>query len=95
MKIEFDPEKSAKNERERGLPFTMAKYFDFEKSIRLEDLRRNYGEQRILGYGYIGTRLHVLCYKPITHSHIRVISLRKANEKEEKFYAKEIRTLNQ
>ena len=86
MKIEFDTEKSEKNAKERGLPFTKAGQFDHETALLVEDMRKDYGEQRILAYGYIGSRLHVLCFKPINRSHIRVISLRKANKREEKFY---------
>ena len=88
MKIEFDPAKSEKNELERGLPFTRAKAFEFRTAIRVDDKRKEYGERRILAYGYIGHRLHVLCYKPVAGG-IRVISLRKANKREEKFYAEE------
>ncbi|MDR3424581.1 MAG: BrnT family toxin [Alphaproteobacteria bacterium] len=87
MKIEFDPAKSEKNASERGLPFSEAEKFDYDTALRINDLRKDYGERRIVAYGYIGTRLHVLCFKPIADCHIRVISLRKANKREEKFYA--------
>jgi len=88
MKIEFDVEKSAINEKERGLPFIMAAEFDFETAFESLDTRHDYGETRIIAYGYIGTRLHMLCFKPIKGG-IRVISLRKANKREEKKYDKE------
>ena len=90
MKIEFDPNKNEKNIKTRGLSFTAAQRFDYDTAIRVEDVRRDYGEQRIVAYGYIGPRLHVLCYKPIGRLHIRVISLRKANKREEKFYAENL-----
>jgi uncharacterized DUF497 family protein len=83
MRIEFDLAKSDKNARERGLPFIEAGRFDFETAIRVQDLRKDYGEQRILAYGYIGNRLHALCFKPIGQLHLRVISLRKANKRGE------------
>lgn len=94
MKLEFDAAKSYKNAIERGLPFSEARQFDFDTAIRVEDTRKDYNEQRIVAYGFIGTRLHVLCFKPIAPLHIRVISLRKANKREEKFYEKTIKTLD-
>jgi uncharacterized DUF497 family protein len=87
MKIEFDAAKSEKNAKERGLAFTEAERFDYDTALRIEDMRKDYGERRIIAYGYIGSRLHVLCFKPIARLHIRIISLRKANKREEKFYA--------
>lgn len=88
MKIEFDPAKSARNESERGLPFTLAKYFDFETACKARDMRRDYKEIRVIAYGFIGPRLHMLCFKPVKGG-IRVISLRKANKRERRKYAKE------
>ena len=88
MKIEFDATKNERNIRERGIAFTEVRRFDFETAVRVEDLRKDYGEQRIVAYGYIGNRLHVLCFKPLGGINIRVISLRKANKREEKSYAK-------
>lgn len=86
MKIEFDASKSEKNAKDRGLAFTEAERFDYDTALLIEDIRKDYGEQRIIAYGYIESRLHVLCFKPLGHLHIRVISLRKANKREEKFY---------
>jgi uncharacterized DUF497 family protein len=39
--------------------------------------------------GYIGLRLHVLCFTPIDGG-VRIISLRKANQREVKRYEKKI-----
>jgi uncharacterized protein len=89
MRIEFDPEKSERNVRERGLSFTAAARFDFETATFKEDRRRDYGERRIVGIGYLDGRLHFLCFKPLGPPHIRVISFRKANMKERKRYEKE------
>jgi uncharacterized DUF497 family protein len=94
MRIEFDLAKSEKNARERGLPFIEAGRFEYETAIRVQDLRKDYGEPRIVAYGYIGTRLHVLCFKPIGQLHVRVISLRKANKREEIFYVETTQAAN-
>src|SRR5208282_98533 len=57
MKIEFDPEKNAKNIRERGLPFTLADEFDWTTAMIAPSSR--HGEARFFAIGYIGSRLHV------------------------------------
>lgn len=85
MKIEFDPTKSARNDQERGLPFTAAASFDWESATYQEDIRHDYPERRFVAVGFIGQRLHVMCLTPINGG-IRVISLRKANVREVKRY---------
>ncbi|MBN2107973.1 MAG: BrnT family toxin [Deltaproteobacteria bacterium] len=89
MKIEFDPAKSEKNNRERALPFDLAGEFDWESAFYYEDSRADYGETRIIALGCIADRLHVLCFKPIAGG-VRIISLRKANTREVRYYEEEI-----
>ena len=45
------------------------------------DVRRNYGERRIVAYGLIRGRLHV-CVYTLRNDAYRIISLRKANRRE-------------
>jgi hypothetical protein len=85
MIIDFDSNKSARNEQERGLPFTAAERFDWEGAVFSEDTRFDYPEQRFIGVGKIGERVYVVCFTPITDG-IRVISLRKANAREVRHY---------
>ena len=84
--IEFDPAKSARNERERGLSFERASGFDFEGALVKSDLRRAYPEPRYIAVGFLGARLHVLCFNPVAEG-IRVISFRKANAREVRDHA--------
>jgi len=88
VRLDFDENKSQRNAGERRLPFTMAADFDFSTARVVEDRRSNYPERRFVALGYIGRRLHVLCFTPIVDG-IRVISLRKANTREVKIYGKE------
>jgi uncharacterized DUF497 family protein len=81
MLITFDPAKSERNARERGLPFGRAADFDWSCALLLEDTRHDYGERRIVATGPLDDRIHVLCFVPIPGG-IRVISLRKANLRE-------------
>lgn len=86
MDIEYDPTKDATNIRERGLSFERARDFDFDSALIGTDDRRDYGETRYVALGFLGDRLHVLCFAE-THTGIRVISFRKANQREVKRYA--------
>ena len=80
-RLEFDPRKSEHNARERGLPFERAADFDWQSAIVVADVRRDYGETRLVATGLLDGRLHILCFSRIQDG-IRVISLRKANKRE-------------
>lgn len=87
MEITYDPAKSARNLRERGLSFDRAAEFDWSTATVGEDTRKAYPEQRFVAAGYLGERLHVLCFSE-TVGGIRVISFRKANPREVRDHAK-------
>jgi uncharacterized DUF497 family protein len=63
-----------------------AEGFEWETAVVREDTRRQYAEQRFEATGYIGQRLHVMIYC-LRSDTVLVISLRKANYREEKRYA--------
>jgi hypothetical protein len=88
MKIEFDPVKSEKNVRERGLPFDLVEKFDWETAVFSEDARFPYAETRMIALGFIGKRLHFVCFTPAIGA-MRIISFRKANEREVRRYDEE------
>ena len=81
MEIEFDPAKNARNIRDRGLSFERAADFDFETAITVVDDRRDYGETRWRALGLLDGRLHALVFAATARG-IRVISFRKANQRE-------------
>ena len=88
MLLEFDEAKSARNVKERGIGFERFADIDFDAAVTMEDRRRSYGEQRLRVLAHIDGRLHAAV---ITQrgERIRVISLRRANKREERTYAKE------
>jgi len=86
VRIAFDPSKNERNIRERNLPFDLAAEFEFETAHIQTDTREAYGETRYIALGSLHGRLHVLCFTE-TPDGIRVISFRKANEREVKHYA--------
>jgi uncharacterized protein len=87
MEIEFDPKKSAKNEKERALPFELVGQLEWGKARISRDERRDYGEERFLAFVPKDGRLYVVCFC-LREGTTRVISFRKANEKEVKSYDK-------
>ncbi len=88
MKIDFDPIKSERNIKLRSLSFDRAGDFDWETAIYYEDDRMDYPEDRIIALGFLGVRLHVICFTPIDGG-VRIISFRKANRREVRCYEEE------
>lgn len=87
VRITFDPNKNERNIRERDLPFQLAAQFEFGSAYVQIDSRRDYGETRYVALGELRSRIHILCFTQ-TAEGIRVISLRKANDREVELYAK-------
>lgn len=87
MKINYDPAKNIKNIKERSLSFKLAGEFNFESALVWQDIRNDYGELRFNALGYINNRLYHMTFTPRGGA-MRVISLRKANSREVKKYAK-------
>jgi uncharacterized DUF497 family protein len=85
--IDFDPRKNERNIRERQLSFEAASRFVFDQALIYVDSRHDYGEVRYVAIGPLDTRIHVMCFTE-TNNGIRVISLRKANDREVARYAK-------
>jgi hypothetical protein len=87
VEITFDPRKSERNLRERGLGFEMVADFDLRSAIFTIDTRKNYGEVRVRALGLIGDTLYALVFT-MRGRVFRVISLRKASRKERNRYEK-------
>lgn len=87
MHYEFDPVKDDSNFSKHGLHLSEVDDFDWETALILEDRRQAYAEPRFEAKGYVGERLCVMVFC-LRVSAVRVISLRKANLREVKSYAK-------
>ncbi|KAF0108206.1 MAG: hypothetical protein FD163_2220 [Hyphomonadaceae bacterium] len=94
VEIEYDSIKNERNIVTRGISFELAREFDFASAYIYADERKNYGEIRLIGYGFIGDRIHVVCFKASKINKVRIISLRKANEREVEKYREFIRRPN-
>ena len=85
--VEFDPAKNATNIAIRGLSFELVEQMEWATALMEEDTRKAYGERRFQVLGFIGERLHAVVFPP-RDGMVHVISLRKANSREVKRYAK-------
>ena len=91
MDYGWDVAKSERNARERGLPFEVAIALFDGRTLEIDNTRRDYGERRIVAYGEVAGRLMVCVYtwRGTNDAPVRwIISLRKANESENKTYGK-------
>jgi len=86
MKISFDPVKRDATLRERELDFAEAGALFDEPSYTIEDVRFDYPEPCFLTFGLLNGRLTMAAWTP-TKDGIRVISMRKCNEREQAHFA--------
>ena len=85
MNIEFDPAKRAATLEARGLDMGRAGEVFEGPSLTITDDRQDYGEQRNITVGILDERMVVLVWTPRSRAR-RIISLRKANEREQQSY---------
>jgi uncharacterized DUF497 family protein len=81
MPVSYDPAKRAKTLAERGLDFEDAIFVFEGVTVEVDDLRKNYGERRVVCYGLLDGRVVVVGYTPRGDDR-HVFSMRKANERE-------------
>ena len=88
MIYEWDEAKRRANIEKHGVDFDLVWQFEWARAAIEKDGRRNYGEERFRATGPAGTDVFVVAF---THRSpaIRVISMRKANRREEEKYEKE------
>ena len=86
MQIEFDTDKREKTLAERGLDFARAGEVFSLACITIPDERENYGEPRLSTVGFLDGRMVVLVWTPRGAAR-RIISMRKANDREQKRFS--------
>lgn len=87
--FEWDDAKRTTNTAHHKVDFEDIEKAAWDSARYLPDLRRNYQEGRILAYLLIGDRLHAMIFT-IRKSGIRIISLRRANNREIDRYVEEL-----
>lgn len=85
MKIAFDPAKDAANLAKHGVSLSLAEQLDWETALTWKDERKDYGEDRMLALVLMDSRLYSVAFVD-RRSIRRIISLRKANQREVKRY---------
>ena len=86
--MEFDPSKDVLNRAKHGVSLAAAAGFVDSELRIVADERFDYGERRLVAYGKLEGRLHVLVFTRRAGI-ARVISLRKANAREVKRYGQD------
>ncbi len=85
--ITFDPAKNKANLAKHGVSLADAELVDWEDALIWQDGRRDYGEIRLVSLVPIGDRLYCCVYVE-REDEKRIISFRKANNREKMRYAK-------
>ena len=89
MQIDFDPEKRNKALAERGLDFARAGEVFAGRYFTAEDTREDYSEPRYITLGKLDDRMVVMVWTPRGEVR-RIISMRKANEREQASHAQRL-----
>ena len=90
MKIEWDERKNKSNLRKHGLDLADADPMFDGSMLALPDDREEYGENRWIGIGVTHGRIAVVAFAERGEACVRVISLRKANQRERKLFEETI-----
>ena len=82
MRLTYDPAKQAEALEKRGLDFNDALLVFAGPTFETVDVRRDYGERRMICYGMLRDRMVVVGYTP-RGAERHVFSMRKANDREQ------------
>ena len=86
MQFEFDPAKDGANTAKHGTSLAFASQLEWDSALVWTDGRHSYGEARQSALGLIGERVYFVAF--VDRADVRrVISLRKANDREVMHYA--------
>ena len=85
MQYEWDADKNEINMKKHGIDFSDDDLFEWNTALTILDNRINYGEPRYIAYGYVNNRLTVMVHTKCGDN-VRIISWRKANEREKQHY---------
>jgi uncharacterized DUF497 family protein len=89
LRYAFDPAKDAVNRAKHGVSLALAEVLFAAPHVSIADDRFDYGETRQVAFGLINDRLFA-CVFVDRNGERRIISLRKANQREAKRYGQDI-----
>ena len=90
MKFEWDNKKNSANLEKHKFSFEDAELIFKNQTLTFLDNRRDYGEIRFITLGSLMGRIVVLVHTN-RGDRVRIISMRKANEREQKIYYERFR----
>ena len=90
MVVEFDAAKRDATLEVRGLDMARAGTVFTGATLTVEDDRQDYGEDRVITIGFLDERMVILVWTPRNGAR-RIISMRKANEREQALYTPRFR----
>ena len=86
MKVEFDASKDLKNQEKHGVSLAFgAEVLADANRLEILDVRVEYSEERFIAYGMVEGRVWVCVFTRRANVY-RLISVRKANERETRRY---------
>jgi uncharacterized DUF497 family protein len=86
MRYEWDEAKNRINVAKHGLDFADAAQILTGPCVTFVDDRFDYGEERLISLGMLDGRVVVIAHAPRGPEVTRIISMRKANRREQKTY---------
>ena len=89
MRIEWDSDKNRSNFSKHGLDFADAEDVFDGPCVTFVDDRFEYSEERFITLGLLAGRVVVIAHTPRGEA-VRIISMRKANRREQKIYQKRL-----
>lgn len=89
MEFEWDEAKRRANYRKHGLDFRDAEKVFQGMTLTAEDKRQDYGEKRLISLGRLEDIVVVVVYTERSEK-VRLISMRRANQKERRAYEEKI-----
>ena len=89
MEFEWDESKRRANYRKHGLDFRDAEKVFQGMTIAAEDKRQDYREKRFISLGRLGDVVVVIVHTE-RGDRIRIISMRRANQKERRAYEEKV-----
>jgi uncharacterized protein len=90
VRFEWDETKRKANIAKHGIDFLDVPEMFGSLMLVGTDSRKDYGETRKVGFGFIRGRLIAVAFTERTPNLIRIISPRKANKREEAYYQETI-----
>lgn len=94
MEYEWDEQKNLLNIEKHGLSFESAPDVFADVHLTRLDTRQDYGEDRYLTMGILVKRVVIVAHT-IRSGATRIISMRKANEREQKIYHEKVKAIRQ